>query len=207
MAGRRGARGEGGLVSAASGVPRRAARAARARAHWPAEVSGRGPRRARSSSRAITARIPAFRTEWWYVTGWLRAAMPRDLGFQVTFFRSRRGSARTIRARSRRGSSSSRMPRSPIRRSGRLLHDQRAARAGFGLAAAREGSTDVHIDDWSLTLAGGVYRTRIARARVRVRSRVRAVAADPAPGRGGLQPQGSRSRARRATTTAARISR
>ncbi|MBS0614172.1 MAG: carotenoid 1,2-hydratase, partial [Proteobacteria bacterium] len=31
---------------------------------------------------------PTFRTEWWYVTGWLDG---RDgpLGFQITFFRSR----------------------------------------------------------------------------------------------------------------------
>ncbi|MGH6997511.1 MAG: lipocalin-like domain-containing protein, partial [Phenylobacterium sp.] len=32
---------------------------------------------------------PAFRTEWWYVTGWLRTPEGKDLGFQVTFFRSR----------------------------------------------------------------------------------------------------------------------
>ena len=29
---------------------------------------------------------PAFRTEWWYVTGWLKTAQGADLGFQVTFF-------------------------------------------------------------------------------------------------------------------------
>ena len=32
---------------------------------------------------------PGFRTEWWYVTGWLKTADGRDLGFQITFFRSR----------------------------------------------------------------------------------------------------------------------
>ncbi len=32
---------------------------------------------------------PDFRTEWWYVTGWLKTAEGRDLGFQVTFFRTR----------------------------------------------------------------------------------------------------------------------
>src|SRR5512137_1382263 len=31
---------------------------------------------------------PEFRTEWWYLTGWLDAA-PEALGFQVTFFRVR----------------------------------------------------------------------------------------------------------------------
>lgn len=36
---------------------------------------------------------PEFRNEWWYVTGWLRDAQDRDLGFQVTFFRNRPGVA------------------------------------------------------------------------------------------------------------------
>src|SRR4029434_5836100 len=36
---------------------------------------------------------PAFRTEWWYVTGWVRDARERDFGIQVTFFRTRPGVA------------------------------------------------------------------------------------------------------------------
>ncbi|MFM9981394.1 MAG: lipocalin-like domain-containing protein, partial [Burkholderiales bacterium] len=28
---------------------------------------------------------PEFRTEWWYVTGWLKTTRGEDLGFQVTF--------------------------------------------------------------------------------------------------------------------------
>src|SRR4051812_29112097 len=32
---------------------------------------------------------PQFRTEWWYVTGWLERTGGGPLGFQVTFFRSR----------------------------------------------------------------------------------------------------------------------
>ena len=32
---------------------------------------------------------PEFRTEWWYVTGWLKTEAGKPLGFQVTFFRSR----------------------------------------------------------------------------------------------------------------------
>ena len=103
---------------------------------------------------------PGFQTEWWYVTGWLRLGA-REVGFQVTFFRSRPRIAEE--------SPSAFAPRQllfahaaiadPAVR--RLLHDQRAARAGFGLAEAREGTTDVRIDDWSLALAGAVYRTRI----------------------------------------------
>jgi predicted secreted hydrolase len=103
---------------------------------------------------------PAFRTEWWYVTGWLRSGA-RDLGFQVTFFRNR--------PRIGEDNPSAFAPRQLLFAHaaiadpavGRLLHDQRAARAGFDLAVAREETTDVRIDDWSLALAGGVYRTRI----------------------------------------------
>jgi predicted secreted hydrolase len=107
---------------------------------------------------------PQYRTEWWYVTGWLRDGAGRDLGFQVTFFRNR--------PRIAEASPSAFAPRQllfahaaladPAR--GRLLHDQRAARAGFGLAAAREEVTDVHIDDWSIVLSRDTYRARIAAA-------------------------------------------
>lgn len=105
---------------------------------------------------------PAFRTEWWYATGWLRTADGRDLGFQVTFFRSR-------------------LPVDPANRSvfaprqlifahaglsdpvnGRLLHDQRSARAGFGLAGAATGDAAVAIRDWHLRRrADGRFETRI----------------------------------------------
>jgi predicted secreted hydrolase len=103
---------------------------------------------------------PHYRTEWWYVTGWLRDGAGRDLGFQVTFFRNR--------PRIAEDSASAFAPRQllfahaavadPAR--GRLLHDQRAARAGFGVAEADEGVTDVRIDDWSIALSGNAYRTR-----------------------------------------------
>lgn len=104
---------------------------------------------------------PGYRTEWWYVTGWLEDPRGRPLGFQVTFFRSRTGAD----------------PANPSRFSpqqilfahaavsdpqvGRLLHDQRIARAGFGLAEARVGDADLVIDDWRLwRTPEGVWRTR-----------------------------------------------
>ena len=36
---------------------------------------------------------PAFRTEWWYITGWVSDDARRDYGVQVTFFRNRPGVA------------------------------------------------------------------------------------------------------------------
>ena len=40
-----------------------------------------------SSSRAITAAHPDYRTEWWYYTGHLRTESGKRYGFEVTFFR------------------------------------------------------------------------------------------------------------------------
>jgi predicted secreted hydrolase len=103
---------------------------------------------------------PQFRTEWWYVTGWLEGD-GAPAGFQVTFFRSRPHPAS--------GNPSRFDPRDILvahaavseRAHGRLRHAQRGARAGFGLAEARTGRTDVHIDDWSLRASGARYATRI----------------------------------------------
>ncbi len=105
---------------------------------------------------------PEYRTEWWYVTGWLALPGGGQAGFQVTFFRSRTGIAP--------GNPSRFAPHQLVFAHaalsdpalGRLCHDQRAARAGFGLAEAAEGDTRVAIDDWSLERRGGVYSTRIA---------------------------------------------
>jgi predicted secreted hydrolase len=105
---------------------------------------------------------PAFRTEWWYVTGWVTDAGGRDYGIQVTFFRHR--------PRIAEASPSAFAPKQLLFAHaavadpalGRLRHDQRAARAGFGLAEATESTTQVAIDDWSLVLDGDVYRARIA---------------------------------------------
>jgi predicted secreted hydrolase len=47
-------------------------------------------------------------------------------------------------------------------RYGKLRQDQRAARAGFGLADAAEDTTAVWIDDWSLKLVDGAYVAEIA---------------------------------------------
>jgi predicted secreted hydrolase len=105
---------------------------------------------------------PAFRTEWWYITGWLRTPDGKEVGVQVTFFRSRPGVAESL--------NSAFAPTQllfahaaladPERR--RLRHDQRAARSGFGLAEADETTTAVHIDDWSLRLEADVYYADIS---------------------------------------------
>ena len=93
---------------------------------------------------------PQFRTEWWYVTGWLESDDKVPMGFQITFFRTRTGidEDNPSRFAARQLLFAHAAISDP--RQGTLLHDERSARAGFGLAAAAEGSLSVHIDDWSL---------------------------------------------------------
>lgn len=104
---------------------------------------------------------PEFRTEWWYITGWLNeAATP--LGFQITFFRTR--------PHPDTGNPSRFDPRELIIAHaavsepalGRLRHAQRVARAGFGLAGAATGHLDVKLDDWRLSTEDGRHRAAIA---------------------------------------------
>ena len=101
---------------------------------------------------------PEYRIEWWYVTGWLDG----PLGFQITFFRAR--------PEDESANPSSFNPRQILfahaalsdPKRGRLLHDQRAARAGFSLAHAETDRTGVWLDDWKLELEGERYQARVA---------------------------------------------
>jgi len=94
---------------------------------------------------------PAFRTEWWYLTGWLRGPGGQERGFQVTFFRTRpaidqRETGAFAPDQILLGHAALADPAQ-----GRLLHDQRARRVGFGLAEAATGETDIVLGSWRLT--------------------------------------------------------
>jgi len=103
---------------------------------------------------------PEFRTEWWYVTGWLDVA-PAPLGFQVTFFRSRPHpeSLNPSRFNPRHVLIAHAAISDPAH--GRLHHESRSARAGFGLAEAAIGATNVWIDAWQLRSERDNYSARI----------------------------------------------
>ena len=105
---------------------------------------------------------PDFRTEWWYVTGWLETPNKKPLGFQITFFRvatvinqanpSRFAPKQLIIAHAALSDPAV----------GKLLHDQKSAREGFGLAYTKEGNTDVKLDDWyMIRKENGHYETII----------------------------------------------
>jgi predicted secreted hydrolase len=119
---------------------------------YPRVVAGRAVRFPRDAGAH-----PAFRSEWWYITGWVQDATGSSFGVQVTFFRNRPRVAES--------NPSAFAPRQLLfahaaiadPRHGKLRHDQRAARAGFGLADAAEDTTAAWIDDWSLKLVGDSY--------------------------------------------------
>ena len=92
-----------------------------------------------------------FRSEWWYVTGALDLP-ERDIGFQLTFFRVRSGSAEAL--------DSPFAPRQILFAhaavtlpGGRLRHAERAARASLG-AEFSATDCDVHIGPWSMQRTG-----------------------------------------------------
>ena len=104
---------------------------------------------------------PEFRIEWWYVTGFMFDSARNPLGFQVTFFRNR--------AVDSGGNPSRFAPEQLIvahaalsdPQRGRLLHDQRLARSGFGLAGTATGVTDAHLGGWRLVADGELFRARV----------------------------------------------
>ena len=105
---------------------------------------------------------PQFRNEWWYITGWLRTQEGRELGVQVTFFRNRPRVAEGVASRFAPEQLLFAHAALSDPGAGKLHHDQRAARAGFGLAEAQEGRTDVTIEDWSLKTSGTAYAAEVA---------------------------------------------
>jgi predicted secreted hydrolase len=128
---------------------------------------------------------PETRTEWWYLTGQLQAG-PRAFGFQVTFFRRRTGVADTgSGARSRFAPTQLVFAHAALGdvQARRLRHDQRIARAGFGIAEAAPGDTSVRLRDWSLTRSGpteqSVYRSTIASDRAGFRCELEMATTQP----------------------------
>jgi len=104
---------------------------------------------------------PQFRIEWWYVTGWLTTSHGEQLGFQVTFFRTRPDiDPRNPSAFTPHQLLIAHCAISDPKR-GRLWQDQRIRRAGLGLAEAVTDDTHVWIDSWSLKRGTAAYAAKI----------------------------------------------
>jgi len=107
---------------------------------------------------------PETRTEWWYLTGALDAGA-RSWGFQITFFRVPTSLV---------GAEASRFAARQVLfahaavsdlAQAKLHHDQRIARAGFGIAEASASDTAVVLGDWRLTRSDAAGSSRyLARA-------------------------------------------
>ncbi len=105
---------------------------------------------------------PDYRTEWWYITGHAQVG-GRQLGYQVTFFRSRVEGTHNMQSKfAARQLLFAHCAVTDVQ-GRKLWHDQRIAREGFGIAQASELDTDVKLRDWSLqrSAATGVYSARI----------------------------------------------
>jgi predicted secreted hydrolase len=105
---------------------------------------------------------PDYRSEWWYATGWLETPDGKPLGFQVTFFRAATGHDRANPSKFAPDQLVLAHAALSDPADGKLLHDQKAARAGFGLAYAKTGDTDVRLDGWRFRRgADGAYHTKV----------------------------------------------
>ncbi len=92
---------------------------------------------------------PGYRTEWWYVTGWLDTP-DGSQGFQITFFRTQPyvDPANPSAFAPRQILFAHAALADPAKQ--KLIQGQRIARQGFGLAEASSADTDIVLDDWSL---------------------------------------------------------
>jgi predicted secreted hydrolase len=99
---------------------------------------------------------PELRTEWWYITGHAEAEA-RAFGFQLTFFRSRVDETRSMRSAFAAKQLVFAHAALTDLEGRKLWHDQRIARAGFGIASASEDDTDLRLRDWTLRRERGAY--------------------------------------------------
>jgi len=136
-----------------------------------ASFDAKGAGDAVSSTRALVfprdfGAHPATRTEWWYATGWLNGASTADAapkpayGFQVTFFRSRTEVDAAHPSRFAASQLVFALAAVTDLARGRLRHDQRIARSGFGIAAAADADTALALRDWQLVRSGAAEASR-----------------------------------------------
>ncbi len=94
---------------------------------------------------------PAFRHEWWYFTGNLKAADGRRFGYQLTFFRFALSPPGAPRRGSRWGADQAYMAHFTVTdvKGNAFRHHERIGREALGMAGAGVRPFRVWIDDWS----------------------------------------------------------
>jgi len=103
---------------------------------------------------------PDAALEWWYITGAVQASQ-RQLGFQLTFFRSRVPATQGMKSRfAARQLIFAHTALTDVRGQ-RLWHDQRIARSAgerqVDLAHASDTDTAIHLREWTLVRQNGRY--------------------------------------------------
>ena len=159
------------LLAAFAAVPAAAQAASEALAKEAEALAKEAPRypavtpRRLEFPRDLGAHFP-YRTEWWYLTGQLDAPSGSSqpaIGFQLTFFRvrppidpdnpSQFAAHQLVLAHAALADP----------RRGELLHEERIARLGFGVATASDSDTAIEVDRWQLARdpARGTYLGRV----------------------------------------------
>ena len=110
---------------------------------------------------------PDLRTEWWYITGHAESG-GRSFGFQVTFFRSRVDATQGMQSRFAARQILFAHAAVTDVQGARLLHDQRIARQGFGIAEAATDDARLKLRDWSLVREGGGWHAVVPAADFRL---------------------------------------
>ncbi len=103
---------------------------------------------------------PESGIEWWYLTGWLStdsAAQQPAFGFQLTFFRSRVATTQAMKSAFAAKQLIFAHAAVTDLKGAAMLHDQRIARQGLGIAQVRTEDTGVNLRDWSLRRSATHY--------------------------------------------------
>lgn len=97
---------------------------------------------------------PEYRTEWWYLTGWLGQGSSA-MGFQLTFFRSRTQHATENPSRLAPKQLLFAHAAVAVAQKNVFLHANRSGRLGGTLLRAETSDTDVQFEDWHLRRTQG----------------------------------------------------
>ncbi len=137
---------------------------------------------------------PAYRTEWWYVTGWLRDDGGRERGFQITFFRVRTGIGEAADGRFSPAQLVFAHAAIADPATGQLRHDQRSARASGRLAGSATGRLEVWLGEWALRADGEDFVATAASEGFALDLRLTSRADPMANGDGGYSQKGPEAR-------------
>ncbi len=133
---------------------------------------------------------PAYRTEWWYYTGFLTDETGESYGFQLTFFRT--GLKTAPETRSSFEPTSIYFAHFAVSDLAQKTFDyaEKTGRPGPGLAGAAEGKLKVWDEDWSATYEPPGHRLRASDDKYQLDLKVASGVAPVLHGQRGYSPKG-----------------